>query len=139
MQIKTRRRSLIIRRRSNYIKLVSTQLRVCYKLYSVYMSYINIIEGKSVALRWFKKLDESDNIWVCCYGVHHIKSGLGFINLVPHVQQSHLSNRESNVFLYSTKSGKIYAWLNFIFLALLPFATVENQNITPFVVMQNIS
>lgn len=96
------------------------------------------MDGKKLALKWFTKLDEDETTWVCRCGVRRKKSGLGYTNLVSHIQQSHVQKQESTLSVYSSKAGKIYAWLRIICLSLLPFSTVENKNIIPFMVMEPI-
>lgn len=66
------------------------------------------------------------------YGSWREKNKHGYSNLVSYVLSSHTNQNEANVSLYNYKAGKLYAWLRFIILSVMPFSAVSNNHIHPF-------
>lgn len=97
--------------------------------------------GKKLAMKYFTKEKDGSNVWICNCGVRRTVNGMGFSNLVSHIKQVHLSSVSTSKIEidFNTKTGKIYSWLRMVTIGLLPFSSVSNEKLLPFVCMEKIT
>ncbi len=111
------------------------------------------VPGKSVRDAFFRRENESSNVWICKCGATRKLSGTSYSNVVSHVRSDHpkeyqvlvdelsmKSTAENNVtkpesstitaeakqFFYRRRTTHIFGWFEFVVDGLQPFSVVEN-------------
>ena len=106
--------------------------------------------GKQVAELFFTQ-ENNSNVYVCRCGTRRKRTGTSYQNFFSHLQTAHgsciekltsgdsLSQSHLNDYFVTSKSGHLFAWIDYIMSRLLPFSFVEKAVIRKHILIKPYS